>query len=422
MAGSALGLDRGADVDGVFTVGEVIRYLGDVLGDDVVLAGLWVQGEISNLSHSTAGHTYFTLKDEECQLKSVAFRGSSVHKAVLRELKNGDLVLAHGRIGVYEAQGAVQLYVDHVQPAGLGVLQQRFDELCAKLRSEGLFDESRKRPLPPFPQRIGVVTSAQAAAFQDICRILSERFPIVEVVLAPSLVQGAEAPPQIVAAIDHLSNQDNVDVIVVARGGGSMEDLWAFNDESVARAIARARVPVVTGIGHETDFTVADFVADLRAPTPSGAAVAVVPDREALLAQIRSGREDLTAAIMDRLNASRQSLLAARDELSRRSPERRLMQWRQRLDETAQVLVERSARHVQMKRERLMVRQAELALLHPAAALQRGYALITDMAGTVLRSAAAFDVGDQVRIRLRDGVVTATVDDVARSADGRHTP
>jgi exodeoxyribonuclease VII large subunit len=403
----------------VFTVGEVIRYLGDVLADDVVLAGLWVQGEISNLSHSTAGHTYFTLKDEECQLKSVAFRGSSIHKAVLRGLKNGDWVLAHGRIGVYEAQGSVQLYVDHVQPAGLGILQQRFDELCAKLRAEGLFDESRKRPIPQFPHRVGVVTSPQAAALQDICRILAQRFPAVEVVLAPTLVQGVEAPAQIVAAIDHLSEHEDVDVIVVARGGGSMEDLWAFNDESVARAIARARVPVVTGIGHETDFTVADFVADLRAPTPSGAAVAVVPDRETLLAQVEAYREDLGTAIMDRLDADAKSVFIARDELVRRNPQRRIMQWRQHLDEVLQVLAERSARHVQMKRERLSGRRAELTLLHPTAALQRGYALITDSTGMIIRSAAGLDVGDPIRLRMRDGLVSATVDDVVKPAGGK---
>ena len=412
IPGTAPGFERGTSVDGIFTVGEVIRYLGDVLSEDVVLAGLWVQGEVSNLSHSTAGHSYFTLKDEECQLRSVAFRNSGVHKTVLKALKNGDQVLAHGRIGIYEVQGSVQLYVDHIQSAGVGILQQRFEELCAKLRDEGLFDEARKRPLPLFPRRIGVVTSAQAAAFQDICRIVSERFPAVEIVLAATLVQGVDAPVQIVAAIDHLSQLGDIDAIVVARGGGSMEDLWAFNDESVARAIARAGVPVVTGIGHETDFTVADFVADLRAPTPSGAAMAVVPDREALLSQIQAYREDLVLTLGDYLAEARGAVEALRRELLQRSPQRTVVQWRQRLDELVQVLRERAERHVQLKRERLLSRRAELHLLHPTAALERGYALITDSRGKIIRGAAGIDAGDQIRVRLRDGLLSATVDDV----------
>jgi len=390
-----------------------------VLAEDVVLRGLWVQGEVSNLSHSTAGHTYFTLKDEECQLRAVAFRNSGVQKAVLNALKNGDQVLAHGRIGIYEVQGSVQLYVDHLQSSGVGILQRRFEELCAKLRAEGLFEEARKRPVPALPRRIGVVTSAQAAAFQDICRVIGERFPAVEVVLAPSLVQGVEAPQQIVAAIEHLSDRGDIDVIVVARGGGSVEDLWAFNDEAVARAIVRASVPVVTGIGHETDFTVADFVADLRAPTPTAAAVAVVPDREVLLSQIESYGGQMSSALGDRLAKARGSVGALHRELVQHSPWRSIVQWRQLLDDLVRALTERAARHVQIKRERLLSRQAELALLHPTAALERGYAIITDSTGAIVRHAARLDIGDQILIRLRDGSVAATVDDVWRSAEAR---
>ncbi len=419
MQGSAAGFVRGAEVDGVFTVGEVVRYMGDVLADDVVLSGLWVQGEVSNLSHSTAGHTYFTLKDEECQLRAVAFRNSGVQKAVLRALKNGDQVLTHGRIGIYEVQGSVQLYVDHLQSAGLGILQQRFEELCAKLRAEGLFEDARKRPIPVVPRRIGVVTSVQAAAFQDICRVIGERFPAVEIILSPSLVQGVEAPQQIVAAIEHLSHRGDIDVIIVARGGGSVEDLWAFNDEAVARAIAGASVPVVTGIGHETDFTVADFVADLRAPTPTAAAVAVVPDREILLSQVEAYGVEMLSALGDRLTRARRSVDTLHRELLQRSPWRSIVQWHQHLDDLVRALTERATRHVQIKRERLLSRQGELALLHPTVALERGYALITDSTGAIVRHAAGLDIGDQIRIRLRDGTVAATVDDVWRSGETR---
>ncbi|MDB5073829.1 MAG: Exodeoxyribonuclease 7 large subunit [Chloroflexi bacterium] len=402
-------------MDGVFSVGEVVRYLGDILAEDLVLSGLWVQGEISNLSHSTAGHTYFTLKDEECQLRSVIFRGSGATKAAVKQLKNGDQILTHGRLGVYEVQGSVQLYVDHIQAAGVGILHQRFEELCAKLRAEGLFEDERKRPLPALPLRIGVVTSAQAAAFQDICRVLATRFPAVEVVLAATLVQGVEAPSQIVAAIEHLGTLGDIDVIIVARGGGSIEDLWAFNEEEVARAIIASPVPVVTGVGHETDFTVADFVSDFRAPTPSAAAMAVVPDREVLLAQIASLREDLALSMTDQLAEWRYMLDSAQRELSQRSPSRKILQWRQLIDDQLAVLTERLAHDLELKRERLQSRQTELELLHPMHSLNRGYALITDANGSIVRDVAWLHTGERIQVQMRDGSADATVNKVTSS-------
>jgi exodeoxyribonuclease VII large subunit len=397
-------------LDGVFSVSEVVRYLSDMLAEDVVLSGLWVEGEVSNLSSSAAGHTYFTLKDEECQLRCVIFRASGALRAAVKALKNGSQVLSHGRVGVYEVQGAVQLYVDHVQTAGVGVLQRRFEELCARLRAEGLFDEGRKRELPALPRRIGVVTSPQAAAFQDICRVLAQRFPAVEVVLTPTTVQGTEAPAQIVAAIEHLGTLSHIEVIIVARGGGSIEDLWAFNDETVARAISRSPIPVVTGIGHETDFTVADFVADLRAPTPSAAAAAVVPDRGALLAQIVAYRDDLLRACGDHLDEQRGALEAVCRELRQHSPIRQTAQWRQRLDDQAAVLMERFAHRIVLQRERLQSHRAELLLLHPMLSLDRGYAIVTDSAGAIVREAAQLSPKDVIRLHMRDGTATATVE------------
>jgi exodeoxyribonuclease VII large subunit len=405
-------------VDGVFSVAEVVRYLGDILADDVVLSGLWVQGEISNLSHSTAGHTYFTLKDAECQLRCVVFRASGAAKLHVKALKNGDNVLTHGRVGVYEVQGSVQLYVDHVQAAGAGILNQRFEELCARLRAEGLFDLERKRSLPALPRRVGVVTSPQAAAFHDVCRILASRFPAVEVVLSPTLVQGIEAPGHIAAAIEHLAGLGDIDVIIVTRGGGSIEDLWAFNEELVARAIFHSAVPVVTGVGHETDFTVADFVADVRAPTPSAAAMAVVPDREVLLAQIESLADDLARSVDDRRLAWAASLSLAQRDLQYRSPIRRIAQLRQHLDEQLTVLVERMSTHVEIKRERLRGRAVELSLLSPLDALRRGYAVVLDEQGLLVRDAAGLRQGETMSVRLRDGTVAAIVTtiDLAPSA------
>jgi exodeoxyribonuclease VII large subunit len=282
-------------MDGVLSVSEVVGYLSEILQEDDLLRALWIQGETSNLSISSAGHCYFTLKDRTAQLRCVLFKHAA--RGQTGSLENGAQIIVHGRLGVYEAQGNVQLYVDQVQRAGLGALHLEFEALKTRLEEEGLFDPARKRPLPILPRTIGVVTSPQAAAFQDICRVLQARFPAVEVVLAPTLVQGAEAPAQIVAALRQLGQQGGIDVIIVARGGGSIEDLWAFNDEGVARAIVASPIPVVTGVGHETDTTIADFAADVRAPTPSAAAAAVVPDREDVLVQVRAFRQDLRASI-----------------------------------------------------------------------------------------------------------------------------
>lgn len=394
-------------MDGVFGVAEVVYYLRDIIDEDVVLSGLWIQGEVSNLSHSSAGHTYFTLKDETSQLRCVLFRNAGRGQASL--LKHGTHVLTHGRIGIYEAQGSVQLYVDLVQQAGIGALHRRFEELRERLREEGLFDDGRKRPLPPLPARIGVVTSEQAAAFQDICRVLSERYPIAEVVLARTLVQGDEAPMQIASAIRRLGDRGDIDVIIVARGGGSMEDLWAFNEEVVARAIFDSPVPIVTGVGHETDTTIADFVADLRAPTPSAAAAAAVPDREELLGQVLALHGELRQTMRDQLSQQRAGIAALSRELALRSPERRMAQNRQRLDELQLVLRERVLHHIQIKGERLRSRHTQLKLLDPLRTLERGFAIVTDGEGTIVRDGAALRSGQAIRVRLRDGSVPATV-------------
>lgn len=394
-------------MDGVFTVGEVVRYLRDILDEDVVLSGVWVEGEVSNLSHSGAGHTYFTLKDTDCQLKCVLFRGSARGQAAL--VKHGGQVLAHGRVSVYETQGSVQLYVDLVQPAGIGALHRRFEALCDALREEGLFAEELKRPIPALPRRIGVVTSAQAAAFQDICRVLEERFPAVEVVLAHTLVQGEDAPAQIVAALEHLGALGDIDVVILARGGGSLEDLWAFNDEHVARAVRACPVPVVTGVGHETDTTIADFAADLRAPTPSAAAMAVVPDRQELLGQIATLEVELRRVVVERMARERAQVALLARELELRSPMRRVEQQRQVLDELALVLRERALHHIMVKGERLRSRHLQLKLLDPLRTLDRGFALVTDGEGRIVRDIAAISAGDSIGVRLRDGSFPATV-------------
>src|SRR5262249_37915699 len=259
----------------IVAVSELSGYLKALMEEDYFLQDVWVRGEISNYSQSSAGHRYFSLKDEYATLRCVLFHGNGSAAPTMR---NGMDVLAHGRMSIYEARGDMQFYVDAVEDAGIGVLHQRFEVLKQRLEAEGLFALERKRPLPSVPAVVGVVTSPTGAALRDIVRTLRLRCPLVRVILAPSAVQGDGAAAQLAAAIDALNAHGEAEVIVVARGGGSLEELWAFNEEVVAHAIARSRVPVVTGVGHETDFTIADFVADVRSSTPTAAATAVVPD------------------------------------------------------------------------------------------------------------------------------------------------
>ena len=259
----------------VYSVRQVATHLRELLESDLFLSDLWIAGEVSNLRRYPSGHLYFSLKETDAALSCVLFKSANTGF----RFEDGDAVVAHGRISFYEVRGDLQFIVDFVQPEGVGALQAEFERLKARLQEEGLFDESRKRPLPRFPRRIGVATSPAGAVFHDICHVLERRWPLAEVVLAPTAVQGPEAVPGLVGAIGALNRERGIDVIIVARGGGSMEDLWAFNDEQVARAIFGSLAPVVSGVGHETDTTIADYVADLRAPTPSAAAELVAPDR-----------------------------------------------------------------------------------------------------------------------------------------------
>jgi exodeoxyribonuclease VII large subunit len=395
-------------MDGVFTVGEVVRYVQDILTDDLVLSGLWVSGEVSNLTTSSAGHTYFTLKDAVGQLRCVFFRPGGKRAKTLA-LKQGDDVLAHGRVGMYEAQGNIQLYVDLVQQAGVGPLHLQFEQLCARLQDEGLFDAERKRELSVFPRRIGVVTSPQAAAFQDICRVIASRFPAVEVVLSPSLVQGAEAPRQLVAALGRLTEIADIDVIIVARGGGSLEDLWAFNDELLARTIVASPIPVVTGIGHESDTTIADFAADLRAPTPSAAAAAVVPDRRELLVRVTEVTRQLGEEIDSRLTNRRARLSATGKDIVAWSPLRTIQQRRQRIDDLLQVGRDHVVHHLRIRSEQLHGEERGLHLLSPVLTLDRGFALVLREDGVIARDAAELQTDEALRIRFRDGEVGVLV-------------
>jgi exodeoxyribonuclease VII large subunit len=365
-----------------------------------------VEGEVSGVTRHSSGHIYFALKDASAQIACVMWKNVAPMYGAL--IAHGGQIVAHGKVSIYEARGQYQLYVDRVQPKGLGDLHAQFELLKARLQAEGLFEPERKRPLPEFPHRIGLVTSPTGAAIRDICNILSRRWPLVEVILAPTQVQGDVAPPQIVVALDALYRRDDLDLIIVARGGGSLEDLWAFNDERVARKIAQSPVPVVSGVGHETDFTIADFVADLRAPTPSAAAELTTPDRAELASQLAALRSELVSSMTDDLRERRMALLSQMRALAHLSPQARLTSLRQRADDLISQATSAVSHHLQLRRERLTGLAARLDALNPLAVLQRGYAVVR-RDGQLVRSVAQVSSGDHLSVRVSDGEFDATI-------------
>lgn len=395
-----------------FTVTQLLSQIKTLIEREQTLRNVWLQGEVSNFVRATSGHCYFTLKDERAVLACVMWKQDALRLGRLPQ--NGQQVLVHGYVSVYESQGKMQFYADALELAGVGRLYQEFEALKAKLTAEGLFDPERKRPLPVWPQRIAVVTSPRAAALRDILRTLALRYPAVDVLLAPSAVQGTEAPAQIVAAIELLNDWhagvEPIDVIIVARGGGSIEELWAFNDEQVARAIAASSVPVVSGVGHETDFTLADFAADLRAPTPTGAAAAAVPDRLELAGQVAAQRGRLALAMAQRLARERQHLGHSQRLLARLSPSAQIASRRQQVDDL-NLAMQRQMRHrLALYRAELDGLRARLANLDPHAVLQRGYAIIFQQPGDqVVTSAQAVTAGDALRIVVADGEFSGVV-------------
>lgn len=385
---------------------------------DPPLRDIWVRGEVSNMKVAASGHWYFTLKDRDAQLKCVMFRNYAEKQAV--EPRDGEDVRLHGRVSVYEARGEYQLYADELQPAGgVGALYLRFEELKAQLDAEGLFDDSRKRPLPAVPQRIGVVTSQDAAALRDVCHVLGRRFPLAEVILSPTLVQGVEAPPLIVRAIERLNTQEHIDVILVTRGGGSIEDLWAFNDERVARAIAASRAPVISGVGHETDFTIADFVADYRAPTPSAAAEVATPDVAEYAAALQHLQTQLYETSIRRVVQERDRLRVAQQLLGRERSLRQIGEWRLRVDEWRERVELEQRRHLQLLRERLAAQQQIIAGADPQQLLARGYAIVRRSDDEqIITQAQEAPPGTGLTIRLHDGELAARVED--KDSHGRY--
>ena len=434
----------------IYSVSDLAEILSGLLQDS--LPNLWVQGEISNLAKPASGHWYFTLKDERAQLRCAMFRNSNFY--VRPPPANGDAVLIRGKVGIYAARGELQMIVDHMEPAGTGALLRAFEVLKARLAAEGLFDTGLKRPLPFAPRRIGLITSGSGAAVHDVLTTLARRWPLAEVFLYPVPVQGAEAPPAIVRALAELPRRAPVDVVLLVRGGGSLEDLWAFNEEAVARAIRACAVPVVTGVGHEVDVTIADFVSDLRAATPTAAAELATPDiaewagrvegigtqliagmerrlqrseeqlerTQARLTVLHPGRrlqeraqrldeldERLRHAWTARLETQRQRLRAQSGRLLRADPAQRLHGERRHLDSLALLLRSRMQTLLGNRGARLARANALLDSLNPEAVLARGYAIVRDEHGAVLHDAAQARPGSAIEARLAHGSLIAEV-------------
>ncbi len=398
------------------SVTEITRYLRQLLESDEVLQDVWIVGEISNLSRPVSGHIYFSMKDESAALRCVIWKSFALRLRV--PLQNGLAIEAHGYISLYERDGQYQLYIDALRPAGEGLLYQEFLRLKARLEAEGLFAEERKRTLPAFPRKIGIVTSATGAALQDMLNTLRRRYPLAEVVLAPAAVQGSEAPPQLVAAIRALNHLPGIDVILIGRGGGSLEDLWAFNDEGVVRAIAASQVPVIAGIGHETDFTLSDFAADARAPTPTGAAVMATPDVADLRLEFQQAAGRLAAAFQGRIVDERSLLESLDHRLGRVSPLWAIQNDRQHLDGLALRLDRSLAHDLKLRQARLRGIEERLSSLNPLAVLQRGFAVVRTPEGEIVRRVVQVRAGQHLIIRLSDGEVESRAEKIRRIGEG----
>ena len=397
----------------ILGVSDLNRRVRVLLDGDPTLADVWVEGEVSQPSYPPSGHCFFTLKDAASQLKAVFFR-EELERSGLR-IEHGMQLICHGKVRAYEPQGAYQLYVESATPAGAGDLHQRYEELRAKLTAEGLFDAARKRELPRWPRRIGVVTSPIGAVWRDIGNVMRRRYPIGELVLSPTIVQGPTAAGAIVRAIARLKDEPRVDLLILARGGGSLEDLWAFNDERVVRAIVAAPVPVVVGVGHESDVTLADFAADLRAPTPSAAAELAVPDLETFPAILDRLRDRASAALVGRLSERRRRLGEEQRALVRLAPDTAALRQRiaELLDRGHRALAGRSARQA------IEVRGLadSLRALSPMATLERGYAVARLADGTIVRDPDQATPGVPLEVVVARGRIGTRVENTASGAE-----
>lgn len=392
----------------IWTVAELTTEISRTLSDNEALENCWVSGELSNYkNHRPSGHWYFTLKDSASSMKAVMFRSRA--ERVRFTPQDGMKVLVRGSVKVYDRDGSVQLYAEEMQPSGLGALYLAFEQLKQRLEAEGLFAPERKKPIPKIPRRIGIVTSPTGAAIRDILKVMQRRHPNLSWILAPAAVQGEQAPKEVAQAIERLNRYGNVDVLIVGRGGGSLEELWAFNTEDVARAIAASVIPVISAVGHETDFTIADMVSDLRAPTPSAAAELAVPVFQELRLDVENFNARLKVGMEGQILRKRERLMRLAESGPLQNPLWRIDQNRQRLDQVSSALEQGMTRFVSDKNGILKILAAKLDLLSPLAILGRGYSLTYSKEGKILRSSKETCPGDKVKVRLNEGSLTCEV-------------
>lgn len=398
----------------VLTVSQLNRYVKSIIEQDYNLQTVFVQGEISNFTnHYKTGHYYMTIKDEFSSIKAVMFKTANMRLKFMPE--NSMNVIIKGRVSVFERDGQYQLYIDDMQPDGMGAFSLAFEQLKKKLASEGLFEEANKKPIPAFPQRVGVVTSPTGAAIRDIINVISRRFPLAELILCPVAVQGDYAAPQIKEAIEVFNAENAADVLIVGRGGGSVEELWAFNEEIVARAVAASKIPVISAVGHETDFTICDFAADLRAPTPSAAAELAVPDSFQQKEMLASAVYRMRSAVEDRLGGELARAELLKSSLKRLNPQNYIDSLRVRCDRAAMAIDSAVKQNVTEKSKDFAALCAKLDAMSPLRILARGYG-IASKDGAILTDSACVNTGDKINVTLSRGSLECEV--VSVSKDG----
>lgn len=398
----------------VLSVTQINEHIRSIMDRDTLLSGVAVRGEISNYKVYPSGHHYFTIKDEGAALKCVMFRSSAIRLKFRPE--NGMKIIAMGKISVYPRDGAYQLYCSALALDGVGDLHAAFEQLKAKLAAQGLFDPSHKKPLPRYPGTIGIVTSSAGAAIHDMLRILRKRYPLTKAVLLPVRVQGAEAPGEIAAAIAYANRHKLADLLIVGRGGGSIEDLWAFNDELVAHAIYNSQIPVISAVGHEPDVTISDFVADLRAATPSNAAELAVPDQDALRQTLDSMSTAMATAVLKQLKVSRQHLSVLCASPTLKDPKRYIQQRRNTLQLASTRLQAAQQKSVAAKKQHFISLTAKLDAMSPLKVLTRGYAMVQTPAGQVVRSVMQTAPNEKINISVSDGTITATINEAKENS------
>ena len=395
------------------TVTQVNEYVKMMMDSNPVLKNLWIRAEISNFTnHYRTGHFYFSLKDDGGLVRAVMFK--SYAQNVSFALQDGMKVLVHGRVSAFVRDGQYQVYVDEILPDGVGALYLAFEQLKRKLEAEGLFDEAHKKRLPRIPSRIGIVTSPTGAAIQDMLNILGRRFPQAEVYIYPAQVQGADAAPQLVEGLKYFNSTQSVDVIIIGRGGGSAEDLWAFNDERLAYEVFKSQIPVISAVGHESDFTICDFVADKRAPTPSAAAELAVPDVADIKTSLASVKTRMSAVLLNRINNYRKNLKYLSESGVLADPSHIVNDRRMEILRLCEKLDLSTVRIVEKARNSLVTKVSKLEALNPLAVVARGYSVVSGKDGKTVKSIHSVSLGEKIEVRMSDGRISAVVDDIRK--------